>query len=238
MKKINMLTGLLFASVISSQAAVVYTNTFDNAFDFTDAGAIELGGATPDVVAEDFFGGTNGVVISGSQLQFSLAPNPIVAGENRSRSAGVWLNPTGWAIGTITVEFDISNYVAGGTAAAETYYQAYFASGVDASNAVGLDIQGGAAADPVLSGSATSGTLGAENAFTADGSLSFTFNYTGAEEFIGLVFSSKSGIGTGNFQAQYNVDNLVVSDTTVIPEPSSTALLGLGGLAFLLRRRR
>lgn len=32
--------------------------------------------------------------------------------------------------------------------------------------------------------------------------------------------------------------DLVTFSTTVVPEPSSTALLGLGGLALILRRRK
>ena len=34
------------------------------------------------------------------------------------------------------------------------------------------------------------------------------------------------------------VDNFLLEDNTVIPEPSTTALLGLGGLALILRRRK
>lgn len=34
------------------------------------------------------------------------------------------------------------------------------------------------------------------------------------------------------------IDDFAVTSVTAIPEPSSTALLGLGGLAFILRRRR
>ncbi|MGB0775997.1 MAG: PEP-CTERM sorting domain-containing protein [Akkermansiaceae bacterium] len=42
------------------------------------------------------------------------------------------------------------------------------------------------------------------------------------------------GDGSGSQSASYAPP----SDFTVVPEPSSTALLGLGGLALLARRRR
>jgi hypothetical protein len=42
--------------------------------------------------------------------------------------------------------------------------------------------------------------------------------------------------GAGNYNDAY-VDNLEV-DFAVVPEPSITALLGLGGLALILRRRK
>ena len=34
------------------------------------------------------------------------------------------------------------------------------------------------------------------------------------------------------------IDNFSLSDSTAVPEPSTTALLGLGGIALILRRRR
>ena len=46
----------------------------------------------------------------------------------------------------------------------------------------------------------------------------------------GIYFRAGSG-GNAVF------DNVVVSDNIAVPEPSSAALLGLGGLALLLRRR-
>ncbi len=41
----------------------------------------------------------------------------------------------------------------------------------------------------------------------------------------------------GNGSKQAGLDNIVLDETANIPEPSSLALLGLGGL-LLLRRRR
>jgi hypothetical protein len=42
-----------------------------------------------------------------------------------------------------------------------------------------------------------------------------------------------------NVSEEYNLENLSLDGTVVtVPEPSSTALLGLAGLAFILRRLR
>jgi len=43
--------------------------------------------------------------------------------------------------------------------------------------------------------------------------------------YLRIVFNNGGGVG---------FDSIIVS----IPEPSSTALLGLGGLAFIMRRKR
>ena len=37
---------------------------------------------------------------------------------------------------------------------------------------------------------------------------------------------------------QHRFDNIVVNGNSVVPEPSSLAMLGLGGLAIVSRRRR
>ena len=42
----------------------------------------------------------------------------------------------------------------------------------------------------------------------------------------------------GNFQHDFSAGSFDAFNLVVVPEPSSTALLGLGGLALLIRRRR
>jgi len=59
---------------------------------------------------------------------------------------------------------------------------------------------------------------------------------SGQEVQLRLLFTDKTSLAS-NLQASTRVGNLVISGTAV-PEPSSTALLGLGGLALILRRRK
>ncbi len=60
--------------------------------------------------------------------------------------------------------------------------------------------------------------------------------------FDGIAFSYN--VGPTSLSGVYHLDNVLVTtdaadlNFAVIPEPSSTALLGLGGLALMLRRRR
>ncbi len=47
-----------------------------------------------------------------------------------------------------------------------------------------------------------------------------------------------NGAQTGSFSDHFQVSGVTGSTLSVVPEPSSTALLGLGGLALILRRRK
>ena len=99
------------------------------------------------------------------------------------------------------------------TSAAGTYDWAITATGFDGTNSESLDIilsQGGSAV------------------FTAT-------NRTGIADTTGAVSDVDFSMGSNWGTSQYSVDNVSV---TVVPEPSSAALLGLGGLALILRRRK
>lgn len=220
--------GITIALALSSHAAVVYSTDFDITYNNAN-GAFVLGGGVPDVVAEDWFGSSNQVGIAGGDLSFSNST------ANRYRGSGVWLDTTGWATGLVTVEVDVTNFFAG--ADTSIIFQAYAALGVDASNTVSLDLHGAVSAgsSPTATGTATIGTLGAEQTITAGGTdVPFTFNFNGTDEFIALTFVQINAVGGTSFGSA-DLDNLTV---TTIPEPSSTALLGLGGFALLLRRRK
>ena len=81
---------------------------------------------------------------------------------------------------------------------------------------------------------------GAENTVTVgnlsttgwelDQTVSFTATATEAGQTLGIAL-----LGASPTQATY--DNVRL-ESSAIPEPSTTALLGLGGLALILRRRK
>ena len=62
-----------------------------------------------------------------------------------------------------------------------------------------------------------------------DGSASYATGYQ-------LI--SSAGTATPSFTSGTSRPNMVAAEFTTVPEPSTTALLGLGGLALILRRRK
>lgn len=227
MKNAFLIGGAIIVSTLSSQAALVYTSGFDTTYLGANQ-AYVLGGATPDVAATDWFGATQGLTFGPSDLTLNYA----VA--NRYRGSGVWLDTTGWAAGTVTVGVEVSGYTAGD--GSSILFQTFRANGVDASNSVSLDLHGGpgSAGDPqVVAGTATIALFGTEQSISGSATQDFTFTYNGTDQFIALVFALENGNPVTTFEAA-TLDNLTVN---TIPEPSSAALLGLAGLALILRRR-
>jgi hypothetical protein len=76
------------------------------------------------------------------------------------------------------------------------------------------------------------------------GGVQQTFGQAGSETFIDLqrVLSTNTGanpqgvVGGGTYVASYSIDN--TGAITMVPEPSSTLLIGVAGLGLALRRRR
>ncbi|SMP43610.1 PEP-CTERM protein-sorting domain-containing protein [Neorhodopirellula lusitana] len=216
----------------NASAALVYSTDFTTSYTTSNA-ALDLGGATPDVVAGDWFGSSQTPGVAGDVLTLGIL------GDNRFRGSGVWLDTTGWATGLVTVEVDVTSYTAG-TDGATTFFQAYAATGVDATNLVSLDLHSGPDVDPTGStGTATISALGSDQLITGAGTdVPFTFNFNGTDQFVGLVFANNNPNVTPNANTGATVvlDNLTV-DVTAVPEPSSVALF-LGGIGVLAMRRR
>jgi len=101
------------------------------------------------------------------------------------------------------------------------------------------------------------GTItGAPDSFSADGTTAFSNVGANGSRSIGLAedddsaqrfgggvtyITTDSGANfdsTAQFLFTFNGDFVAATGETVIPEPTSTALLGLGGLALLARRKR
>lgn len=210
MKTPLFLISAIVASALSVQAqtSTVYTTEFAVADEYTSSGsgAHVLGGATPNVTATQWFGSTNGVSITAGDLTLGNTAN------NRFRGAGVWLDTSlsGWEAGTVTVEFDASNFVLGTDS--EAVFQVFAANGVDTSNSVSLDLHG---AQSTGAGLATTGTasiamLGSQQTISANGNdTRLTFSYNGTDQYIGLVFANSNApsTGTGN---TVDIDNLTV----------------------------
>ena len=220
---------MMSALTLPSQAVVVYTTDFDISY-LDSTGAVTLGGGIPNVTATEWFGSSNGVGVGGGDLSFNNSA------DNRFRGSGVWLDTTGWATGTVTVAVDVMNYVAGDDTS--IIFQAYAATGVNISNSVSLDLHANAgtgALPTATGGSSTINALGAEQMVTGNGTaVPFTFNFDGTADFVALTFVQINTNGGTDFGSA-DLDNLTVS---TVPEPSSSALFGLGCVAFILRRRR
>ena len=216
LKKIVFAAGIVLLMAEGAQAQLVYSTDFEPAYN-NGTGAFVLGGATPDVMAEDWFGSSNGVGVRGETGSRVLTFGN--AAQNRFRGSGVWLDTTGWAAGTVTVEVDVANFVAG--ADTTLIFQAYAATGVDATNTVSLDLHGNAAStgDPMAIGTATISTLGAQQTITADGTdVPFTFTYNGTDDFVALTFVQLN-VSDGTEFGSVDLDDLsvtVTSDTGVL----------------------
>ncbi|MGJ8655808.1 MAG: PEP-CTERM sorting domain-containing protein [Akkermansiaceae bacterium] len=227
-KNAFLIGGITIASALSSQAVLVYTTDFVGDEYTQNTGDIVFDNS-PTTAVDSWFGTNNGIGIGGGDLSFSNST------QNRFRGAGIWFDTTTWSAGLVTVEFDVTNFVAG--ADTTFLFQAYAANGVDATNTVSLDLHGGASAggNPLGTGTATISALGSQQNITANGTdIAVTFTYNGTDDFVALTFAQQNAPSGTEFGSA-DLDNLTVN---TVPEPSSTALLGLGGLALIMRRRK
>ena len=84
----------------------------------------------------------------------------------------------------------------------------------------------------------TTGIVANQSGTFVDSSVDFAVTTTGTYHVGVRNRGHITGTGANNNQSTVFFDNARLTDITPIPEPSSTALLGLGGLALILRRRK
>jgi hypothetical protein len=229
-KILKMMVAFAIMGGAAAQAALVYETSFEDGYTGTGDGYTVLGGTTPNVVAEDWFGATQGVSFSTDSVTLTYA------NKNRYRGIGVWLDASSWSAGTVTVSVDVSGFIAG-VGDSSINFETFAANGVDDSNSVGLDLHGGTEALLDQSGTATItsfGTVqnidGSTAAFTQD----FTFTYNGTDQYIGLSFAILNGSTAPSTYEAATLDSLTVS---TIPEPATIGMLGLGAFLTLAIRR-
>ena len=230
----------LVATATALPAAIISTAVFVDDFS-TDTSA--------DYVFTDTFNSGGSYTVSGGTLNVTSAPN---------NTTNVFYNTAIFEIGQ-TVSLDISgpkdiylsvstttraantagedgirlNWRAGGTFQAKNYTNGSALSPITFDSSFDVD-----------AGSVTLYLYRAsDNEFAAafDGGSGFTWlNTTGGTEREDFTVGDTGngalyvGVETFNNTGTRNFDNLTLS----VPEPSSTALLGLGGLALVLRRKR
>ena len=229
---IALLTGSILTIVTSSAANVIVNGNFEDSVtaDTTSPAwgdtAAYADGITGWTISGAAFGmangdGFGGDTAGGAHLAGNASTNLVAA----SGSTFVTSTNNGTAVlsqtiavggaGTLSLSYNLGSISFGG--AARTAQVQVF-DGVDNTAAslydVTTDIQG-------LAGNAVWNTISS----TSD------FSNTGSDVFVQVTLVD--GAGSSNLAL-----DTISLDYTAVPEPSSAALLGLGGLALILRRRK
>ncbi len=247
MKKImRVMIGLMTTVCMTVNASVIWSDNFNgyantNGFVTAANPAFKSGMITgqwargeASVTLLDKGGGDKAISWSGSAASVGFA---------------VWLSVTNLNLtvgNTYSLTFDITNFVGSSINNPDGFANVIKAKGVDAGGTVTLDLFRGSNFDPtVSSGGALIGTSGTTTnnsiavagtafgatQFSQDGSYTVDFSVNSGDEYIGLVFGSQDR-GTAT-TVKFELDNV-----SVIPEPATVGMLGLGALTALLIRRK
>lgn len=105
--------------------------------------------------------------------------------------------------------------------------------GSGAQMTAGADGAAGAAAIQLLNQDTGTSLIGdAVDYNTTIDLSSYTVNTVGGYDYLVMGFGRNPGVGTGNSFAMHDVE------VNAVPEPSSALLIGLGAMAFTLRRKK
>lgn len=215
----------LTKKIITATTALGIIGAANAAVTAIDLGTSDTsGGATAQVLYTGSFDGSSGFV-EGTAAAANAANTDITIALGGGASI-MFDNVGGWGnanSGAADVSSLLNDYIFTANNADATV--TYTISGLAATDTVDVAFVGG----PARSGEATFN--GSGTATSAAGSTAFTVIGTAATGSTSYTGTLGNGVGEQNFAA-FRVN--IVS----VPEPSSTALLGLGGLALILRRRK
>jgi hypothetical protein len=205
----------------TAQGAVVFSD------DFSETSGTTISGKAPDV-GENWTGDTTATITVGNSLGFTASSDSSGNQMFANFEAGAALG----AGQVLTLSYDINSIELGG-----------------GWGGVSLFHPGG----ELFTGSPnTAGDLGTNLGTTGDiqntnNSAIFTYEYDSGDWTFVTANESIGGTTDANRtldqlrvagdQKDMDIDNLTV-DISAVPEPSSTALFGLAGLALMLRRRK
>ncbi|GAA5496705.1 hypothetical protein Rhal01_02890 [Rubritalea halochordaticola] len=244
MKKTTLLSLTLAAATASSQAAIVVQENFD----YADGPVATLNGGTGFSGAWDA-GNSTGTrlfnVSSGSAI-YNGGGNGTVTVQSRDFATGYTVDTST----TLTISFDL------------------IVNETQAGRGIGINLVDSVGGNSVFLGKRINGSYGAHSGITAGsttysnsgatGSMLLTavFTSNGTDTFVDVqanggsvvsgtitgtqfAFDSLELTGYHGSTVSNGVDNISIDvTTTAVPEPSSTSLIGLAGVALLLRRRR
>ena len=231
-------TGAGFAPDGTATAGQLPTNAY--AVDGLSDGEVDFGGTG---TTGDFARGTDadGGVTTGGVYAFTVGGNPFVgvqpAGSDFNPGAFYInvVNNTGQTIDTFDIDYDIK--VRNDQGRSSTFNFAYAVATVDTTAGSGTD-PGDLTFTTVsaLDFTSTEASASATTFANVDRGLSdIDVNVLDGQSIV-LRFSSTDVGGSGS-RDELGVDNIVL-DATLVPEPASLALLGLGSLCLIGRRRR
>ncbi len=158
---------------------------------------------------------------------------------NQNRSAMQFINDGKSSIGTYTFSIDywVAAYAGGASAqTADIAFEVFAFNTADLGNVTWQARSNDGDFDTIkgtgyISAGGTYNTIAGTAASSGFQTVSYDLNLGTGYDYIGVSITSDV-----NSAAVYsNFDNLQVS---AVPEPSTSALLGLGGLALILRRRK
>lgn len=249
MKKISIITAAICACAISSQAALIA------GYDFNHTPTATVTVLSADLATSPLFAATdNDANVTASNLSVGSGLTGLTYVSNDSGDYFQIAEGNGMSDGTHADEGDITTFMDAANTAGDyieftitatagstldlTTLTFDFARAIRGTNdfAVLTDVDTFASYVALEDQAAGTGLLtDADAAQSVDLSAAA---YQGLSDITFRIVFDDRQANSGGASASI-IDNIIVNGTVVpIPEPSSTALLGLGGLALILRRRK